>query len=122
MHRAFEVTGISDLIEIFSWKILLEAAGIDPEGFGALMGRYADWMGQYFDALARCKAPVVMVHDDIVWTSGAFLAPAWYRRFLFPAYRRYFEPLLVVGNHIPSNTPVDHCLWYNEAYEKMARR
>jgi uroporphyrinogen-III decarboxylase len=29
---------------------------------------------------------------------------------------------MAVGNHIPSNTPVDHCLWYNDAYEKMARR
>jgi hypothetical protein len=202
------VTGISGLIEILGWEILLEAAGIDPKGFGALMGRYADWIGQYFDALARSKAPVVMVHDDIVWTSGAFLAPEWYRRYLFPAYRRCFEPLLAagkrilytsdgnfteflddvaacgahgfvmepttdmayfaerygkdhafvgnadtrillsgtkeeiraevrrcmeigkecpgffmaVGNHIPSNTPVDHCLWYNEAYEKMSVR
>jgi hypothetical protein len=202
------VTGISGLIEILGWEILLEAAGIDSDGFGALMERYSDWIGQYFKALARCKAPVVMVHDDIVWTSGAFLDPAWYRRFLFPSYRRLFEPLLAagkhvmytsdgnyseflddiaacgahgfvmepstdmarfaerygkdhvfvgnadtrillsgtkediyaevrrcmdigkkcpgffmaVGNHIPSNTPVDHCLWYNNAYEKMARR
>lgn len=202
------VTGISGLIEIFGWETLLAAAGTDPAAFGALMGRYADWIGQYFDALARSKSPVVMVHDDIVWTSGAFLHPDWYRRYLFPAYRRCFEPVLAsgkrimytsdgnyteflddiaacgahgfvmepttdmagfaerygkdhvfvgnadtrillsgtkediraevrrcmdigkrypgffmaVGNHIPSNTPVDHCLWYNEAYESMCRR
>jgi hypothetical protein len=202
------VTGMSGLIEIFGWETLLEAAGTDPEAFGALMFRYADWIRQYFDALAECKAPVVMVHDDIVWTSGAFFAPAWYRRFLFPSYHRCFEKLLqsgkrvlytsdgnftefiddiaacgihgfvmepstdmayiaakygkthafvgnadtrillsgtkaeiyaevqrcmdigkhcpgfflAVGNHLPTNTPVDNALWYNEAYEKLGRR
>jgi hypothetical protein len=29
---------------------------------------------------------------------------------------------LAVGNHLPTNTPVDNALWYNEAYEKLGRR
>jgi len=29
---------------------------------------------------------------------------------------------LAVGNHIPSNTPVDAALYYNEVYEKLSRR
>ncbi len=29
---------------------------------------------------------------------------------------------MAVGNHIPSNTPVDNCLYYNDAFEKMRRR
>ena len=29
---------------------------------------------------------------------------------------------LAVGNHIPANTPVDNCLYYNEAYEKLRNR
>ena len=29
---------------------------------------------------------------------------------------------MAVGNHIPPNTPVDHALWYEEAYEEMSRR
>ena len=29
---------------------------------------------------------------------------------------------LAVGNHIPANTPVDACLYYNECYEKLAKR
>ena len=30
--------------------------------------------------------------------------------------------IMAVGNHIPVNTPVENALWYNECYEKMARR
>lgn len=29
---------------------------------------------------------------------------------------------LAVGNHIPSNTPVENCLYYNECYEKLSKR
>jgi uroporphyrinogen-III decarboxylase len=29
---------------------------------------------------------------------------------------------LAVGNHIPSNTPVENALYYHECYEEMSRR
>jgi len=202
------VTCMSGLIEIFGWDTLLSAAGIDPDGFGEVTNRYSSWILQYFNALAECDSPVVMVHDDIVWSSGAFLHPDWYRRFIFPNYRKCFAPLIeakkiilytsdgdytrfiddvagcgingfvfepltdmqyiaekygkthcfvgnadtrvllngsrddiyaevkrcmdigkqypgffmAVGNHIPSNTPVDNVMYYNEAYEKMSKR
>ena len=94
------VTCMSGLIDIFGWDMLLTAAGEDPEAFGALADRYADWMMQYYNALAESDAPVVMVHDDIVWTEGAFIHPDWYRRFIFPNYRKYFRPLLERGKKI----------------------
>jgi hypothetical protein len=94
------VTGISGLITIFGWDMLLTCAGIDPAGFGAVMTRYADWIMQYFIALAKSVAPVVMIHDDIVWSSGAFIHPDWYRKYLFPAYKRLFQPLIENGKRI----------------------
>ena len=94
------VTCISGLIEIFGWEMLLTAAGIDPEKFGNLTDRYCGWIMQYFEALAESKAPVVMIHDDIVWTSGAFIHPDWYRRFVFPNYKRLFAPLHDAGKII----------------------
>ncbi len=30
--------------------------------------------------------------------------------------------IMGVGNHIPSNTPIESCLYYNEVYEKLSRR
>lgn len=202
------ITLVSGLLEIFGWDILLMALGMDPEGFGETANRYAEWMQQYFDALADCESPVVKVHDDIVWTSGPFVRPEWYRKYVFPNYKRFFAPLreagkkiiftsdgnytqfvddiadcgvsgfvlepttdmkyvaekygkthafignadtrillngskeeiyeevkrcmdigkkcpgffMAVGNHIPSNTPVENALYYNEVFEKLRKR
>ena len=30
--------------------------------------------------------------------------------------------IMAVGNHIPPNTPVENCLFYNEVFEKLRRR
>jgi len=94
------VTCISGLIDILGWDMLLLAAGTDLERFAGLTNRYASWMQQYFDALGAADVPIVMVHDDIVWTSGPFISPAWYRSCVFPNYRRYFAPLLDSGKKI----------------------
>ena len=93
-------TLISGLIEIFGWSILLEALGDDAAGFGAVANRYADWILPAFEALADADVPCVMVHDDIVWTSGAFVNPAWYRKYVFPNYKRYFRPILESGKRL----------------------
>lgn len=202
------VTCVSGLIEIFGWEMLLLATGLDPDGFGQVTNRYASWIQQYFDALGEADVPVVMVHDDIVWTSGAIFHPEWYRKYVFPSYRRLFSPLIdsgkkvlytsdgtytefiddiaasgvhgfvlepttdmkyiaerygkthifignadtrallngtrediyaevkrcmdigkgcpgffmAVGNHIPSNTPIENAIYYNDTYEQLSRR
>lgn len=94
------VTMMSGLIAIFGWDMLLLAAGTDLEGFGEVANRYANWVQQYFDALAAADVPVVMVHDDIAWTSGPFLAPEWYRKYIFPNYRKLLAPLLASGKRV----------------------
>jgi len=94
------VTLVSGFIGLFGWDMLLLAAGTDPHRFGELAGRYAAWMQQYFDALAEADVPVVMVHDDIVWSSGPFMRPGWYRQYVFPNYKKYFAPLLDSGKKI----------------------
>ncbi len=94
------VTCISGLIDIFGWGMLLMAAGVDPAKFGEVTNRYASWIQQYFDALADADVPVVMIHDDIVWTSGPIFHPNWYRQYVFPNYKKYFKPLLDSGKKI----------------------
>lgn len=202
------ITCVSGLIDMFGWEHLLTAMGLDPVQLGKIADRYAGWMDSYFSALAAANVPVVMVHDDIVWTEGAIFPPAWYRQHVFPHYRRWFgllrdsgkkimftsdgnytefvddiaaagnhgfvmEPttdmamvaekygsthcfignadtrillsgtreairaevercmsigkkhpgfFMAVGNHIPSNTPVENCIYYNEMYEELSRR
>jgi len=94
------ITLISGFIGLFGWEQLLLAAGTDLVNFGKLANRYADWMLPYFEALAETDVPLIMVHDDIVWSAGAIFRPAWYREFVFPNYKKYFAPLLDSGKKI----------------------
>ena len=50
--------------------------------------------------LADADVPVVMVHDDMVWSSGPIFQPAWYREYVFPNYKKCFAPLLDAGKKI----------------------
>ncbi len=94
------ITLISGLIDLLGWDMLLLAAGTDPQAFGQLANRYAEWIQQYFDALAEADVPVVMMHDDIVWSSGPFIRPAWYREYVFPNYHKFIAPLRESGKRI----------------------
>lgn len=94
------ITMVSGLLEIFGWDMMLMALGIDSKAFGETANRYANWIQQYFNALADCDAPVVKIHDDITWTSGAFTNPAWYREYIFPNYKKLFAPLREAGKKI----------------------
>jgi hypothetical protein len=202
------ISQVSGLIELFGWEMLLLAAGTDPRRFGLLTDRYATWIQQYFNALADARVPVVMIHDDMVWTSGAIMRPGWYYDHIFPNFKKLIAPLvdsgkrvmftsdgdyskfiddlaacgvhgfvlepttnmeyivehygqthviignadtrillngsrahiraevercinlgkvcpgyfLAVGNHIPSNTPVENCLYYQQVYEELSQR
>lgn len=94
------VTLVSGMIGLFGWELLLTAAGEDPKGFGALCDRYAGWIQQYFNALAAADVPAVMVHDDMVWSSGAIFRPSFYRQFIIPRYKQYIAPLLESGKKV----------------------
>ena len=94
------ITLMSGLIDLLGWDTLLMAAGIDPEAFGQFTNRYADWILTYFRALAECAAPVVMIHDDMVWVNGPFLQPQWYREYIFPNLKRLLDPLREAGKKI----------------------
>ncbi len=94
------VSLVTGMLEIFGWDMMLMALGIDAKAFGETTNRYAAWVQQYFNALADCDSPVIKVHDDICWTSGAFTNPAWYREFVFPNYKKLFAPLREAGKKI----------------------
>lgn len=105
MPDAVNMTGIyitcmSGLIDMLGWNMLLSCAGYDPRRFGEFTERYMLWIERFFKALARSDVPVVMIHDDIVWTEGAFISPEWYRKYIFPNYRRCFAHLREAGKKI----------------------
>ncbi len=108
------ITCMSGLIDLLGWDMLLTAAGVDPKRFGDMANRYADWLMQLIRALAKCDSPVIMVHDDIVWTEGAFLHPDWYRKYVFPNYRRYMQPLLEAGKRVVFTSDGNYSQFIND--------
>jgi hypothetical protein len=108
------VSLMSGLIALFGWDLLLTACGTDPQGFGEVANRYAGWMQGYMNALAETDVPCVMIHDDIVWTSGAFIHPDWYRTYLFPHYKRYFRPILDSGKKLIFTSDGDYTAFIDD--------
>ena len=108
------ITIVSGLIAIFGWEMLLLAAGTDPQRFGELTNRYATWIQQYYDALGKADIPIVMVHDDIVWSSGPFISPRWYRDYVFPNYKKLFTPLLSTGKKIMYTSDGDYTCFIDD--------
>ena len=108
------ITCISGLIDLFGWEMLLLAAGTDAKAFGDLTNRYSSWILQYYHALADADVPVVMSHDDIVWTAGAFMPPEWYRKYVFPNYKRFFRPLIDSGKKILYTSDGDYTAFIDD--------
>lgn len=94
------VSCVSGLIDLFGWEMLLYAAGLEPRRFGDMAVRYSSWVGGYFSALAQSDVPVVMIHDDLVWTQGPFIHPSWYREYVFPHLKENLRPLCEAGKKI----------------------
>lgn len=111
------VSCISGALEILGWDTLLMAVGIDSREFGEFLKRYEKWIGQYFSALAEYKGETVMIHDDITWTSGGFLAPEFYREYVFSAYKRLFAPLLEAGKRIIFTSDGDYTEYMQDIAE-----
>jgi len=93
-------TMFSGFIEIFGWDMFLLAMGYEPKKFEKLVQKYYEWIKQFFDASAKVDAKVFMCHDDICWSSGPVCAPTWYRKNIFPYYKKLWEPILSSGKKL----------------------
>lgn len=111
------ISCVSGLIDILGWEMLLLAVGMDAKRFGEATERYGKWMMQYYEALADSEVPVVMIHDDIVWSQGPFLHPDWYRRFVFPNYRKYLAPLREAGKIVMFTSDGDFSVFIDDIAE-----
>ena len=94
------ITMFSGLIEILGWDALLLAMGYDEKRFGKVIEGYYRWVRQFFEAFAASSVPVMMVHDDLCWTSGPVTSPEWYRRYIFPYLRKLIEPVKAAGKKV----------------------
>ena len=94
------VTCISGLIDLLGWDMLRYSAGVDSKAFGEMTNRDSAWIGQYFKAIAISDVPLVMVHDDLVWSAGPFIHPDWYRKFVFPNIKKHIMLMKEAGKKV----------------------
>ena len=90
---------MSGAIQAFGWDMLLLAAA-DEVKFAKLLERFGTYTLHHARAWAATSIPVYIQHDDIVWTSGPFLRPDFYREAIFPIYRELWKPLKAAGKKI----------------------
>jgi len=82
---------VSFAIAAFGWENLLLAAGTDPQRFGELLNRWADYLMVFVDAWCRTDIEIYHIHDDMVWTEGGIFPPEFYREYVFPNYKRMWD-------------------------------
>ncbi len=82
---------VSFAIAAFGWENLLLAAGTDPERFGKFLNRWGDYLMQWVEAWAATDIQVYHTHDDMAWTAGGIFSPEFYRQYVFPNYKRYWD-------------------------------
>ncbi len=92
-------TVVSGAIEAFGWDMLLTAAA-DRARFARVLDGIAALSRRHFEAYARTSAPVFICHDDMVWSSGAFMHPDFYRSAVFPHYRELWAILKAAGRRV----------------------
>ena len=79
---------------------MLLLAAADEDRFAQVLERLARYTLQYNLAWAETSIEAFIQHDDMVWTQGPFLRPDFYRRVIFPLYRRLWEPLKRAGKKV----------------------
>jgi hypothetical protein len=81
----------------FGWELFLTAAALEPERFDGVLDGFCAVSAVAFEAQASTDIDVFLIHDDIAWAQGPVFHPDWYRRHIFPRYRRLFQPLFEAG-------------------------
>ena len=89
-------TIVSGAIESFGWDLLLEAAA-NHRRFEKVLDSIFRLSLHHYRAWAQTSAKVFISHDDMVWSQGAFMHPDFYRRVIFPRYRKLWAPLRKAG-------------------------
>lgn len=91
---------VSFAIAAFGWENLLLAAGTDQQRFGETLNRWADYLMAYVRAWARTDIEIYHTHDDLVWTSGPIFSPEFYRTYVYPNLKRYWQCVKDAGKKV----------------------
>ena len=86
-------TLFSACIHSFGWEMFLVSAPLDEERFDRVLEGFYQISLANFRSWAETDIEYFVCHDDIVWTRGAVFHPNWYRRHIFPRYKKLWHVL-----------------------------
>lgn len=89
-------TIVSGAIMAFGWDMLLAAAA-DQEKFDRVLEGIFRLSLHHYKAWAKTSIKVFISHDDMVWTEGPFMHPDFYRKSIFPRYKKLWDTLHEAG-------------------------
>jgi uroporphyrinogen decarboxylase len=92
-------TIVSGAIDALGWENLLTAAA-DQDAFERVLDSIFRLSLNRYKAWAKTTAPIFISHDDMVWSEGAFMDPAFYRRVIFPRFAELWRPLKDAGKKV----------------------
>jgi len=81
----------------FGWEQFMLAAAIDEPRFDRILEGFTRITRRVVDAHIAARIPIFLWHDDLVWSQGPPFRPQWYRKYIFPRYRRLWAPLREAG-------------------------
>lgn len=112
-------TVFSGAIEAFGWEMLLTAAA-DRDRFARVLEGFGRLSRRHFEAWARTSAQVLICHDDMVWTSGPFIHPDFYRRAVFPLYKELWSIWKNAGKRVLYCSDGDFTVFLDDVAEAGA--
>jgi hypothetical protein len=92
-------TIVSGAIQAFGWDMFLLAAADRPH-IEKVLDRFFRFTLFHMRAWAATSAPVIIQHDDFVWTAGPFMHPDIYRKVIIPRYAELWKPLHAAGKKV----------------------
>jgi hypothetical protein len=92
-------TIVSAAIQIFGWEMFLEAAS-DRVRFDKVFEGIFQQTLHNVKAQCQTSCDIFIQHDDMVWSSGAFMSPAFYRKSIFPRYKKLWKELHDAGKTV----------------------
>ena len=92
-------TVVSGAIQAFGWDMLLLAAAAEDR-FAKVLERFGNYTMHHAKAWAETSIEVYIQHDDMVWTAGPFVRPAFYRRAIFPIFKKLWAVLKKAGKKV----------------------
>lgn len=87
----------SACIRTFGWDMFLTSVPHHEEEFDKVLEGFMELSIAEATAWAETDIKTYITHDDIVWTAGAVFHPEWYKKYIFPKYKKIWAPLKEKG-------------------------